>query len=498
MPETVHLTGRMAEELAFCVRAPLEFAGADPADQSAAQRALDETRQWLTAFHGVMPAPARRGDIAAERRVLGGYLERLGSVAPMYTGLIHSLAASLPDMTPDCRLSVNMPAYDEAAGIGQALGHMLVRQESTGPALRQRDVRGQTVDPAAYELTVVANRAEGKPDDGTTGAVREFRDACDLPLAMHTLDVVLPTSIANNGMARRIAHDVTAVRSLQRRQQTGVLYIGAEDADISGYDPQAFHSVISYLDVHPDKAAVRMRTERDSNALRHVPHVLIKHRFMTQLVTILRSGPFQPPHNPNYNPRFNRRVPSGYGTAFVSADLFGAGGFPVVRSSTDLLLGEQLAVLHGRDTGGRVEPAPHTVGASPAIVVASARRELVAYLAGVDPYQNGNFARDDLVQLTRLPMSEIIARAQQKDPGASREWLDSQIRLGMERIFGTAPSEARALASANFLMVACGFDKRDFTLADSTVGPQLTIRSWENVEQRARAYRPSARLQSTV
>ena len=496
--ESIVLGEKNAAELAQYMRTTTNFAAIDPDDRQAEQTSLQETGRWLDSVDFGVDNDTRDQTVETERTVFKKYLGRLSIVAPSYYDTIEQIADSCPEMNEKCRITVNMPASFEAATIGTALGHMLLRKNDGKTELAQLQSTGEVLDPQTYEVFICSNRAKGTASDGTNTAIHDFAERHKSVVNIMAVDVELDGSIANNGMARRLLHDVTVMRSLNRDNQAGKHFIAAEDADIDGYDPDALDSYIKYLDTHPDKSAVRMRTERNPIVLKEVPHVLIKHRFMTQLITILRSAPFRASVNPNYNFRFNRKVPSGYGTAFNTSDLIRAGGFPISGSGTDLYLGEQLAVMRGTRMDGRVLPAGNTVGAVASTVVASPRREIVAYLNNVAMYDNGNFTNRATQDITRQPIDNLIEQASNRNFNDSRQWLQDQMEQGLNRIVATAPSGEISDHSLRLLMTMIGFEKSDYLFEYSDGKLRLRVQSWDTVEYLSSRYKPSSRIQRAM
>lgn len=490
-----------SEALEVFTHPALEFAQINPSDKTADQLAISAAQQWLRRTRSVMESPTsatapeiKHGrDVTYERSVEEAYLQGLKTAAPQYYSFLDSIREKLPPMNDCCRLAINMPAYREVDTIGDALGHMLIRYTAEGTEeLAQLSTDGSALDPTNYELTVATNRPMGVNDDGTYIAVQKFIQSHKLPITVNALDLTLPAAIANNGMARRILHDITFMRSLTRRKQLEPLYIAAEDADIKGYDRGAFNAYITALDENLDWSAVRLRTERDPSIMSQVPHLLIKHRFMTMVVSAIRSRAFGPKANPNYSFRFNRPVPSGYGTAYVSSDLIHAGGFPIVEASGDLLLGDHLAVLHETADLSKDVNLHRVVGGRPQYVVSSPRRELVAYITGVDAYQGKNF--HDMTDLTRLSEDDLVALALTKSSETSRIWLEQQLQYGLERIAATASSDQQAERFARNILTILGFTSEVYKLSVRDRHATITVKYWGAIEELAQSYHPSSRL----
>ena len=116
----------------------------------------------------------------------------------------------LPRIEPpreECRLSVVIPAKNEAHFIGDALAAFA----------RQRDVEGSSFDPRAFEIIVFCNGCT----DATSEVARRFA-ARHPTLAVHVLDAP-PRFGANVGTARRAALDLAADRFFVSGRPHGIV-----------------------------------------------------------------------------------------------------------------------------------------------------------------------------------------------------------------------------------------------------------------------------------
>jgi hypothetical protein len=122
--------------------------------------------------------------------------------------------ADLPPPRPGTRVTVVIPAHDEAAYIGRALGALAA----------QTDTAGKPLDPDLYDVLVYANNC----DDDTAGVVRRFareRPACAIAVA----EEHLPPNVAHIGTARRAAMNAASARLTAAGISGGIL--AATDAD---------------------------------------------------------------------------------------------------------------------------------------------------------------------------------------------------------------------------------------------------------------------------
>lgn len=489
-------TIRQEDGLNVYRRDPIDVVNHTPSIETA-DISLGDSQQWLNQIHAehlAQPNAIHARDIDYERKVWGYYFGALEHHAPEYMKTIKCISDSLPPMNSDCRLAVTIPARREAETIFASLRHMLVRKFSDTVTYAQQDAQGNILDPSNYEVTLVVNKRDGEADDATRAEAERLIDEHDfLSSAVHLVDVSLPDNLANIGMAKRLAQDVTMLRASQRQRQSGSLYIATEDADATGYDCQLFHRYISYLDNNVERSAVRSRVERDPGVLREVPYAFLHYRFTTQIVTILHSEAFQPDRNSNYDFRVNRDVPEGLGTAFVAADLALCGGFPIVERAENLLVGEQLAALFATSTESH--PSYITVGRLPNIVLSSPRRTLAGYIMGVNPYAGSNFNTGPTAHLVNEPLQELVAQAKSKSNINAREWLQQNMQRGLDKLYLTAPDTETARTSMNLVLLALGFESDDYTLDVRGDGMRISVHEWGNVEYCADQYRLPVRMQ---
>ncbi|MBT7736556.1 hypothetical protein HN709_02615, partial [Candidatus Peregrinibacteria bacterium] len=82
--------------------------------------------------------------------------------------LVKELASQIPAMHPECRMSISLPARNEAANIYKALHEYTVRQKTS---------KGEPVNPDHFEINVFINKpnAKAKPSAETVAEVERFK-----------------------------------------------------------------------------------------------------------------------------------------------------------------------------------------------------------------------------------------------------------------------------------------------------------------------------------
>ena len=103
----------------------------------------------------------------------------------------------LPAAHPRRRLSVTVPAKDEAGYITQTLQALA----------RQQDGIGQPLDPTLYEVIVLANNCR----DATAEVARAFGRQHPR-LRLHVAEITLPPAVAGVGLSRKLMMDAAARR----------------------------------------------------------------------------------------------------------------------------------------------------------------------------------------------------------------------------------------------------------------------------------------------
>lgn len=124
------------------------------------------------------------------------------------------LRCQLPPVRAGLRVSVIIPAKDEAANLPATLAALAA----------QVTLAGQPLPPDSYEVIVLANNCH----DDTAAVVRQ--QARQFPeLALHVVELYLPGAHAHVGRARRLLMDEACARLEQARQPAGI--IASTDAD---------------------------------------------------------------------------------------------------------------------------------------------------------------------------------------------------------------------------------------------------------------------------
>ena len=141
-------------------------------------------------------------------------------------------------------LSVVIPVRNEAERLPKTLAALAV----------QADALGNALDPATYEVLVLANNCT----DETAEAACAFGKRHP-HFALHVAEIVLPPSVAHVGTARRLLMDEACRRLLFCGRERGV--IASTDGD-TRVAPDWVHYTLSEIAAGADAVGGRIRVER--------------------------------------------------------------------------------------------------------------------------------------------------------------------------------------------------------------------------------------------
>ncbi len=150
----------------------------------------------------------------------------------------------LPHPNPQLKLSVIVPVRNEADGLTKTLAALAFQVDALGNAL----------DPATYEVLVLANNCTDDTADTACDFARRHPH-----LALHVAEKTLPPSLAHVGAARRLLMDASCRRLLSCGRERGV--IASTDGDTRPA-PDWVHQMLSEIAAGADAVGGRIRVER--------------------------------------------------------------------------------------------------------------------------------------------------------------------------------------------------------------------------------------------
>ncbi len=332
-------------------------------------------------------APFRAPDGSRPRRSLArerAAIARYRSLEPAgFDARARAIAASLPPMRPECRLSVLLPCRNEAQHVERMLDLLA----------GQRDGLGRPLDPAHYEILLLCNGVAGEPRDDTAALARDWaRRYAGAGPPTHVIDYTHPEGEPPLTMARKLLADIALQRGAARTEQAGPLYLACEDCDILWLDPLQLWLMITRLDAEPGLDALRGQQDRCPWIMLDYLPLLIMRRSWNFLETYFARRSLRPDRNPRADFNWNRFVTSGWNTAFTAEVYAAIGGYTWHRPfEEDMDIGEKISVLRSFEAGGRRVAQVNTTGWIPTRSEGSPRRWLYRLSSGIEPYLD----RDD-------------------------------------------------------------------------------------------------------
>lgn len=287
--------------------------------------------------------------------------------------------ARLPDPAPRLTACVVVPARDEAHGIAATLQALC----------RQCDLAGGLLDPATYEVLLLANNCQ----DATARVARQF-GAGQPHVRLHVLEETFPPERANIGHARRWLMELAVARLGGAANPRGV--IASTDADtIVAPDWLATHcgEVAGGADAVGGRIIVGEAPGSELDPLLrryHLRDVAFQH-LVAELEARLDPVPWDP--WPRHHQHF------GANMAVTVGAYQRAGGIPAVHTLEDMAFFEAL-----RRCDARIRHSPR------ARVHTSARRD--GRVAMGLSTQLGEWA--DALSRQRIPVVESAAHAESR------------------------------------------------------------------------------------
>lgn len=428
--------------------------------------------------------------VVAERALLQQHLDGLAHEDPSRFELVNDLSEALPPMKRDCRLTLTVPAFKEGARIRRMLSAVLLG--TSGQPDKQRTNIGDVLDPNTYEIVIFNDWAADERPDRTSAEIRSFMN--DYPQApVRLVSTPTPRQRMSVGYARMMAQDIVSLRSIQRPQQTGELFIGSDDADMDGFDPHGISTYIGYLDTHPHVAGASMRNERNPLLLRQVPHLFLRYRASRMAFALLSGPEYQDVCRESQTTCSRYPMAHGIGLVYRASQQIGAGGFRDNESAEDFDLWRRMfwQKTNGVQSGWRLPGLP-------TVVVSSPRRQLVSCIEGRDGYANGAFsALNETVRSDEQALVAAAVAAWQADPDAHRHRTEHQLNIVAARLreHRSEGDYAPVQTSMRRLLFALGFRTRDYVCLNDG---SIRITDWEESEARTTAHQPSRRIQRSL
>jgi glycosyltransferase involved in cell wall biosynthesis len=233
---------------------------------------------------------------------------------------LHPFVA-IPAPHPDCRVTVVIPARDEAAYVGRAIDALC----------NQRDLDGSPFSPQRFDVLVYANNCVDDTVSVVRAAARRYSR-----YAVHLAEESLPPNVAHIGTARRAAMNAASARFACAGITDAVL--AATDAD-SVPSPVWLAWTLREMQ-HVDVVTGRITVDQDEwRMLPASTRAMLRAEDIYQFAVARLGGLLDPkPHDPW--PRHWQR--SGPSLAVRLAAYDAVGGVPPVRMLEDVALYDAL------------------------------------------------------------------------------------------------------------------------------------------------------------
>lgn len=302
----------------------------------------------------------------------------------------------LPPLHADCRITVCIPARDEAALIGATLAALGA----------QRALDGAPLPPNFFEVLIYANNCS----DDTVTVAREV--AARLPrVPIFVLERTLRAGRAHIGTARKHVLDVAAARFLRARRPAGI--VASLDSDtladphwiawiaheMRGRDAVAGHVTIAERDQERLLAPVRLLYARE----------LTYRRLLAEVEALVDPNPDDP------QPRHGSFVGASF--AVTAACYVAAGGLPPRRRLEDLAFVHALVRIDAR-----IRYSPHVRATTSARVSARVEGGFGTFIAGLQACARRG--ESFTVEHPQLTLDNLTCRAALRRIRAGEERFD--------------------------------------------------------------------------
>ena len=333
-------------------------------------------------------------DSTRERKVISNYLS---SQRSDYQKDLRRLAASLPPMSSDCRVAIQIPAHNEEMNIY----HTLKEWAS------QLSLEGELLDPSIYEINVLNNGPRGYKRDNTLAEVERFQQ--DFPyININVLDVEFNIETGNVGMARKLITDITLQRSISRPNQKGLLYLTTGDADIFEIDKHTLVKRIQRLDSKSYLDAVSGQRDFLPKILMQNDYLFFGIRARKIAKALLRDYTLRPDRNEDFSSD-NLSALETVDMTFTAEAYALIGGYLPVKQNENYDMKRRMSIIRGTaDNQGRFIPNTYTGEKISTRMQSSPRRYIHAIANATKPYLD--FAeRQKTSEVRELNPYEMVA-----------------------------------------------------------------------------------------
>lgn len=439
-------------------------------------------QNWVVVHPEYKVPSDKTRDVARERMRIKSYLDREFEASPTYGKFIASLAdlPNVAQMSDECRISVNFPAFMEGARI----------YETLSAYIQQVDQTGVPMDPNHWEINIFSDSTIDKPFDNSEAEVRRFiqdnKHRTDIP-KINFIQTKVASPFNNIGHARKVLTDLSLYRSLRRSNQQAPLYIESEDMDIDRADPRVLSNAIAMLDAHPELDFVKGIEDRNPDVMKHNDYLFFRNRVWDFIMVLLRSKKYQDFNDPHYSFGWNRMVSGGWCTAYSAEAYAISGGHdPFAKTGEDTGLAENLSIFRSENENPKLEVGAHITSRSDS----TPRRFLYEMISGKNAYAPDNFDHPETnARIRSMSITELLEAAKP----LSRLNADNQVHFNkvlMKQVVRASEKvpekEFKGFVKTLFWML--GFKPDDYVFTEDPKTP-FEIKNWQNVADCLEDYR---------
>lgn len=440
----------------------------------------DGKKVWIEADGSVVERSVQR-----ERDILSRYIKNEVEKYPKHAEMVKRVSNALGPMGKSTRVSVNIPAWMEEKN----LEHLLIEWT------HQIDKDGGELDPSVYEIAILVNRKTGAPSDASVAVIdafiENFEKSHGFKPNVRYADIELDDGLNNVGYARRVLADAVVMRSVERQEQDGPLYIESEDADMISIDKKSILNLMTKLDDRPYLDAVRGVQDRSPEHMMQNDMLFLQQRAGNFREIIARSKQFRDPSNSRWNYTWNRVVTGGWNTAFT-AEAYGLiEGYDPVSMGEDMSIGEKISMIRGDGSNPNLE----VIGTVSSRSNSSPRRYIYELLTKRHAYSNAFTDEDVNKSIRDVPLDDALekinkyARINDQNVASFQNWLNWSVK----DFDNWLPNSAESERMKKRLLFSLGLKSGDYKL---TREGGVMVTSWDGVKQSLETYRTRAGAQN--
>lgn len=423
-------------------------------------------------------------DVGREKTQIEFYLEQLKTRDLAHYKLINDLSRRIAPMAKETRVAVNIPAWME----GKNLYNLLIEYT------RQTDKDGNPINQSLFEINIIVNRRTGTNPDNSVTEIKRFIEDSGIDgnmFLINYIDLELDPPFDNVGNARRIITDLTLLRSIQRSEQTGSLYIESEDADLIRIDNHTVINLINTFDQNPQYDALLGRQDRFPEILMQNDYLFLYRRIDDFRKLILSRRRYEVGVNPNADFLWNRTFTGGWNTGYTAEAYALIGGYdPLMAWGEDLMIGVRISMARSES----LLPNTDVIGKTHSRTDSSPRRFIYS-IASDDASYGDNFINPKINETIRnesipklLDRIKHIARIDE----TNIEIFQNLFNFHFNYLLQCTPTTADAIKDMKRIMLFLGFKLEDSTTqGDYTISADkgVLITNYQNLKESLNSYR---------